>query len=147
MRDRFTTKALVLPSPDQRFDRADLAFYGLDHSGSTYEGRIFLGAKRGLKHGAGIDDPAYAGSFFIFGNGSCHGDAGHCDIPAERDPFDLRYPHHLEPGAAAVTVTDRVRRLVEDGKSEAKVTVLAYGPRDEPIDALDFTRLWLLTYA
>jgi tyrosinase len=147
VRDHFTTKALALPAPEQEFIRADLAFYGLDHSGPTYEGRIFLGAKRSIRHGAGIDEPAYAGSFFVFGHGTCHGDVGHCEIPEKRDAFDLRFPHHLTPGATVVTVTDRVRALIEEGRAEAKVTVLAYGADEEPVEALDFTRLRLLTYA
>lgn len=147
MVDRFVSKALVLPGRGQEFDRADLAFYGLDHSGASYEGRIFIGAKRGLKHGAGIDDPAYAGSFYIFGHDRCHGDEGHCDVPTEREPFDFRFPHHLSRGATTITVTERIQRLIEEGKEDAKVTVLAYGPEDSAIEALDFTRLRLLTYA
>jgi hypothetical protein len=145
--DRFVSKPLALPGGDQRFDRADLAFYDLDHSGPSYEGRVFVGAKRGLKHGAGVDDPAYASSYFVFGHDRCHGDTGHCEVPDERQPFDLRFAHHLTRGATVITVTDRVRRLIEEGNEEAKVTVLAYGPEDSAIEALDFTRLRLLTYA
>lgn len=147
MVDRFVSKALTLPSRDQYFARADLVFYDLDHSVPTYEGRIFLGAKRGLKHGAGIEEPSYAGSYFTFGDDRCHGDVGHCEVPTERDPFDLRFAHHLTPGATAVTVTDRLRQLIEEGNEEAKVTVLAYGSDLEPIEGLSFTRLRLLTYA
>jgi hypothetical protein len=147
MVDRFSSQALELPGPEVEFSRADLAFYDLDHSGPSYEGRIFVAAKRGLRHGAGIDEPSYAGSFFTFGHDRCHGDVGHCEVPTEHDPFDLRFPHHLTPGATIVTVTDRIRQLVADQKKEAKVTVLAYGPGETAIEALAFTRLRLLTYA
>lgn len=147
MVDRFHSKALELPEPGHEFERADLVFYGVDHSGPTYEARIFLGAKRGLKRGAGVDHPAYAGSFYVFGHGSCHGDEGHCDIPAERDPFDWRLPHHLEPGVQIVTVTDAVRRAIGEKKGRAAVDVFAHGPDGKALKTLSFSRLRLLTYA
>jgi hypothetical protein len=145
--DRFHSRPLELPAAGHEFERADLVFYGVDHSGPTYEGRIFIGAKRGLKHGAGVDDPAYAGSFYVFGHTGCYGDEGHCEVPAERDPFDFRLPHHLEPGAQIVTVTERIRKLVAAGRPEAKVTVFAHGPDGKALKTLDFKRLRLLTYA
>lgn len=146
MVDTFHSKPLELPQAGHEFHRADLVFYGLEHSGPTYEGRIFIGAKRGLKHGAGVDHPAYAGSFYVFGHSGCFGDEGHCDVPTERDPFDLRAPHHLEPGVQIVTVTDSIERLVAAGKTAAKVSVFAQGPDGEALASLDFTQLRLLTY-
>jgi tyrosinase len=145
--DSYRGKPLQLPDPAHDFHRADLVFHGLDHSGPTYEGRIFLGAKRGIKHGAGVDHPAYAGSFYLFGHGSCHGDEGHCDVPTDRDPFDLRLPHHLEPAVQIVTVTDAVKRLVGEGRTAAAATVFAHGPDGRALKTLDFARLRLLTYA
>jgi hypothetical protein len=145
--DRFHSRPLELPEPDHEFERADLVFYGVDHSGPTFEGRVFIGAKRGLKHGAGVDDPAYAGSFYVFGHGACHGDEGHCDIPTERDPFDLRLPHHLEPAVQIVTVTEAIERLVAANKRTARVTVFVHGPDGKALKSLEFTRLRLLTYA
>jgi hypothetical protein len=145
--DRFHSRALELPVPGHGFQRADLIFYGVDHSGPTYEARIFLGAKRGIKHGAGVDHPAYAGSFYVFGHGKCHGDKGHCDVPSERDPFDLRLPHHLEPATPIVTVTESVARLVAEKKAKAAVDVFVHGPDGKALKALDFSRLRLVTYA
>lgn len=145
--DRFHSKPLELPDPEHSFKRVDLVFYGVDHSGPTFETRIFIGAKRGLKGDAEIDHPAYAGSFFVFGHGRCHGEKGHCDTPAERDPFDLRLSHHLEPGVQIVTVTESVRDLLGQGKRTAAVTALARTAEGEPVDALGFERLRLVTYA
>lgn len=147
MVDRFHSKPLELPEPGHQLQRADLVFYGVDHSGPTFEARIFLGAKRGLKHGAGVDHPAYAGSFYAFGHGRCHGDKGHCDVPAQRDPFDLRLPHHLEPAVQIVTVTEAIERLVAEKKAKAAVDVFVHGPDGKSLKALDFTRLRLITYA
>jgi hypothetical protein len=145
--DRFHSKPLELPGPEQGICRADLAFYDLDHSGPTFEARVFIGAGRGLKRDAGTDHPAYAASLFVFGHGSCSGEEGHCEVPEERDPFDLRLPHHLEPGLQLVTVTPAIERLVEAGKSKAAVDVIVHGPKGEPLKALSFSRLRLLTYA
>jgi hypothetical protein len=144
--DRFHSKPLELPDPEHGFDRVDLAFYGVDHSSATYEARIFIGAPRNLGRDAGADHPAYAGSFYIFGHDRCFGEKGHCDVPEERDPFDFRLPHHLEPATEVVTVTAAVERLIGGGKRKAAVDVIARGPEGGPIEALDFSRLRLLTY-
>jgi len=145
--DRFRSKPLELPEPGQRFERADLVFYELDHSGATFEARVFVGSGRALKHDAGLDHPAYAGSLYVFGHGRCAGEPGHCDVPAERDPFDLRLPHHLEPGIQILTVTAAIQRLVEAGKAAAAVDVVAHADDGKPVKALDFSKLRLLTYA
>jgi hypothetical protein len=147
MIDRFRSKALELPEAGRAISRADLTFYEVDHSGPTFEARIFLGARRKPSPAAGIDHPDYAGSFFVFGHVDCYGEAGHCEIPGERDPYDLRLPHHLEPSTQIVTVTDAVERLLAAGKSEAVVDILALGPHGEALEALSFTTIRLLTYA
>jgi hypothetical protein len=88
-----------------------------------------------------------AGSLWIFGHGSCHGEEGHCEVPEERDPFDYRLPHHLEPAPRIVTVTPAIKRLIEAGKDRASVDVFVLGPEGEPLKTLDFSQLRLLTYA
>ena len=146
MVDRYRTNPLVLPRADEPFGRADLIFYGIDHSGDSFEGRTYLNAPRNLSREAGRDHPSYAGSFFILGHGGCSGDEGHCDIPTERDPFDLRPPHQLEPAIRILTVTDSVRRLVEAGASEAMVTITAHTAEGRPDDVLTFDTVRLVTY-
>jgi hypothetical protein len=145
--DRFRSKPLELPDPEHSFDRVDLVFYDVDHSGDSFEARIFIGAGRGLKRDAGVDHPAYAGSFYVFGHDRCYGEHGHCEVRDGRDPFDFRLPHHLEPTVRIVTVTEAVRRLLGAGKRKAAVDVIARGPQGKALDALDFSKLRLLTYA
>jgi hypothetical protein len=145
--DRYRSRPLELPAAEHRFARADLAFYEVDHSGPSFEARVYLGAGRRLGRDAGIDHPAYAGSLWIFGHGSCHGDEGHCEVPEERDPFDYRLPHHLEPAPRILTVTPAISRLVEAGKARASVDVFVHGPDGEALKALSFSQLRLLTYA
>ena len=143
---RFASKPLELPDPSRPISRIDLVLYEVDHSGDSYEGRVFIGAK---KAGAGADTghPSYAGSFYVFGHGRCQGEAGHCDVPLERDPFDLRLPHHLEPHTVILTVTEQVVALIGAGTAAAPVTVSAHDPDGEPLEALAFSKLRLITYA
>jgi hypothetical protein len=43
---RFTSDHLELPAAEHPFRRADLIFYGLDHSGPSYEAQVFMAARR-----------------------------------------------------------------------------------------------------
>lgn len=141
MVERFTSKPLELPPADRPFERADLIFYGLDHSGASFEGQVFLDT-RGVGGDAGADHRAYVGSFFIFGHGGCFGDVGHCDIPSGQDPFDLRPPHALEPAIRILTVTDAVKALLERGREQAVVTVAARAAgRSNEVLAFETVRL------
>ncbi|HVY79051.1 MAG TPA: hypothetical protein VG898_11145 [Solirubrobacterales bacterium] len=146
MVERFSTSAIELPPPERPFDRADLIFYGLDHSGPSFEAQVFFDP-RGVAREADAEHRAYVGSFFVFGHGGCFGDVGHCDIPSERDPFDLRPPHQLEPATRIVTVTDALRALLKRDVEAAKVTVIARTAARTPADVLAFETVRLATYA
>jgi hypothetical protein len=139
--ERFTSKPIELPPSGHPFQRADLIFYGLDHSGASFEGLVFLDA-RGASRDADANHRAYVGSFFILGHGGCFGDVGHCDIPTERDPFDLRPPHQLEPATRILTVTGAVTALIGRGRREAVVTVIAHASaRSNEVLAFETVRL------
>lgn len=146
MVEKFTSDLLELPLADRPFERADLIFYGLDHSGDSYEARVFMDP-RGVGTDADAEHRAYVGSFFILGHGGCFGDVGHCDIPRERDAFDLRPAHQLEPALRILTVTESVRRLLDRGVDAAKVTVTAHTAGRTASDVLAFERIRLATYA
>jgi hypothetical protein len=146
MVDRFVSDALELPSPEHAFNRADLLFYGLDHSGASYEAQVFMGA-RGIGGEPDRDHRGYVGSFFILGHGGCFGDVGHCDIPTARDEFDLRPPHQLEPATRIVTVTDALTAMLQQGLTAAKVTVVAHTEGRASNDVLSFNTIRLATYA
>jgi tyrosinase len=146
MVERFTSKPVELPPADRPFVRADLIFHGVDHSGASFEGQVFLDP-RGVGRDADREHRAYVGSFFVFGHGGCFGDVGHCDIPRERDPFDLRPPHQLEPATRILTVTEAVQGLLGRGVEAAKVTVIARTAARKPADVLAFETVRLATYA
>jgi hypothetical protein len=131
-----------------QYSRADLIFYGVDHSEASYEGRVYLNAPR-ANASTGRDHAGYAGSFVVFGHGGCFGDVGHCDIPTEpSDPFDLRPDHPLTPATKVVIVTEALHRIVAAaGDSGAiKVTVVAVAPGKESNQYLAFDEVRLVTY-
>lgn len=102
--------------------RADLIFYGVDHSGPSYEGRIFLNNPDAGFETPPLPDECYAGSFYVFGHGGCVGESGHCK-PEDRfeDDFDRRAPHPILPWTKTVTVTEALREV--EGE-EVVVTVI-----------------------
>jgi hypothetical protein len=134
MVERYVSPPVELPDPEVKFTRADLVFYGVDHSGSSFEAQITLG-----------DEPA--GAFWILGHGGCFGDVGHCDIPQQVDRFDLRPPHQLLPATRVVTVTEPIQRLVAAGLREVPVTVVATTPGNRSNKVLEFDTVRLLSYA
>jgi hypothetical protein len=146
MAERFSSDPIELPAANRPFARADLIFYGIDHSGPSFEARVFMD-QRGVNRGADSTHRAYVGSFFILGHNGCFGDVGHCDIPTERDPFDLRPAHQLEPALRVLTVTDAVRGLLERELDAAKVTVTAHTAGKASDDVLAFDTVRLATYA
>lgn len=145
-----TTDALEVVGVDEEereYSYAELVFYGVDHSGDSYEARVFLENSE-----ASIDTPrdieaGYAGSFSVFGHGGCYGEEGHCDVDRMyRDEFDLRPPHPLTPLTKTADITTALRKL---GKREVRVTVVAAdheGEEGRPTDALKFERVRLLLY-
>jgi tyrosinase len=113
---KVSSPEIALERLGREFTRADIEFEGLDHSGSTYEGRVFV---NNLAADAGTDpsaDNGYAGSYYIFGHGGCYGDEGHCDV-VPRSPYDPRPPHGLWPTRKVVVATDAVKRAVAAGES------------------------------
>lgn len=145
MVEKFTTDPIELPLRDRPFERADLIFYGIDHSGHSFDARVFI-HPRGVSKDADSSHRAYSGKFSIFGHGGCFGDVGHCDLPSDPDPFDLRPSHQLEPATRVITVTETVRGLLERGVEAAKVTVVAEAQGRASNDVLAFERVRLVTY-
>jgi hypothetical protein len=151
--DGYTTDpAITLPpaAVANDFTRADIVFYGVEHRGPSFVGRVYLNSTdpdaatpRELEHG-------YAGCFVIFGHGGCFGDEGHCEAPTQRDPFDSRPPHGLIPQTQPVDVTEALRRVEGDELTVTVVPVVRGQTEDEDefvrADVLFFTELRLLTY-
>ena len=129
-----TSHPLELPELEdvKELSRADLVFYGVDHSGPSYEARIFINNARADAGTERVAEQGYAGSFSVFGHNGCFGDEGHC-LPDQRltDEFDVRAPHPLRPITKTVIATEAIRRaLVEPAVQEVTVTVVPVTPDD-----------------
>lgn len=149
MSARFVSSPISLAGVDGGFHRADLVFSGLDHSGPSYEVRIFFNRPDATADTSRTSDEGYVRSFYMFGHGGCAGQPGHCDVPESRRPFDVRPEHQLTPATRWVTVTDATRRALEAG--ELRVTVVPVvtslaGARDVDVDVMAFQQVSLVTY-
>jgi hypothetical protein len=131
------------------FKRADLRLIGVDHSGASYEGRVFLNNPKATEKTPTTAASGYAGSFYIFGHGGCFGDVGHCDVPTHRRENDLRPPHPLTPKNINVIITDALRRQLKKG-SEIHVTIvpviMASTEKSDLKNVLKFDHFEILTY-
>jgi hypothetical protein len=145
--------ALELPHDQSpAFTRADLTFYGLDHSGPSYEARVFFDtpdatADTPLERAAG-----YVGSFTVFGHGGCFGEHGHCDVRGPVTAFDRRLPHQLVPASRVLLCTEALRARLGEGRDHVTVTVVPV-VRDSPLataaqaeDVLQIDQVSLHTY-
>ena len=96
--NRFQSQPLDLPVDRSEVVRADLILYGVDHSGPTYEARIFLDNPKATEETPRDAEAGYAGSYTVFGHGGCFGGEGHCALKERySDDFDRRLPHPLTP--------------------------------------------------
>ena len=132
--------------------RADLTFYGLDHSGPSYQVRVFFnnpaaGPQTPLTAGEG-----YVGAFAVFAHGGCFGDEGHCDVRGPVSAFDRRPPHQLVPIARALTVTGAIRDLIRRELNSVTVTAVpvvrpsALATADQAADVLTVDQVALHTF-
>ena len=132
MSARFVSTPISLANLDAGFQRADLVFAGLDHSGPSYEVRIFFNQPDATAGTPRTPEQGYVRSFYLFGHGGCAGDVGHCEVPVSRRPYDFRPPHQLTPATRWVTVTDAVRHALAAGP---ELTVTAVPVAAVPVAA------------
>ena len=113
MAQKYTSKPIRLSPAIRRaaFKRAVLQFHKVDHSGASFQARIFFNNPKANEKTPMTLEEGYAARFHIFGHGRCWGDAGHCDVPTVRRPFDVRSPHPLTPREVEVVVTDALRKV------------------------------------
>jgi hypothetical protein len=108
--DKYTSSEMSIEMLDEDFSRADIEFHGIDHSGASFEGRVFLNNPEANERTELSLESGYAGSFHIFGHGGCFGDdEEHCVVHPRR-PYDPRPAHPLSRARKVVMATDAVRR-------------------------------------
>ena len=134
---------VAVPAAD--YSSADFEIGGIKHTGSSYEGLVYIdnpdaNGDTGRDAGAG-----YVGSFNVFGHGGCFGAEGHCDAPHERRRFDNR------PLARAIRMKKRVDvseplRAAAASSAEIQFTIVARTSDPHPEGVLDVKRLSVVTY-
>jgi tyrosinase len=149
--DRIVTRpvdvATVVRSDD--FRRADLEVGGINHTGTSYEGRIFVDNPAADER-TPIDDPSYAGSFNVFGHGGCFGAEGHCEAASDRRRFDRRPLARTIRMKKRVKITVALRRAAAAGGqiqfTIVGVPVSGSSPGSEPEGILDIKRMSVVVY-
>lgn len=104
------------------FYRADLIFHGLDHSGPSYEGRVFINNPNANSTTPDDFGEGYTGSFFVFGHGGCLGNENHCDISRPIMRFNM-IPNPLVPERVSLIITDKLKELAKS-TSEFTITIV-----------------------
>jgi hypothetical protein len=145
---KVTSPAIEPANLGESYTRADIEFEALDHSGSSYEGRVYLNNPDAGPGTEPTPENGYAGSYHVFGHGGCYGDEGHCDV-TPRSPYDPRPPHGLSPTRKAVIATDAIRRAAATGKLTITVVPVLKGttekvPEDEAVP--NFQAVSVITY-
>jgi hypothetical protein len=122
---KFTSEPihLKLGSNGLNFERADILIHGLDQSGESFEGRVFLNNPEANLHTPPEPGHGYAGSFSVYGYGVWPGAAQ----PAKADT--IRAPIEKD-----VIATDAVRAAAARG-SNVTVTIVPVFPRNPVTDA------------
>lgn len=143
--------SIDLQQLENEYYRADLEFYGIDHGGASYEGRVFINNPEASQNTEKVMEKGYAGSFHVFGHGGCFGDVGHCDLRTGERNYDLRPSHPLTKGFARVIVTEVLRKEVKRGRKEFVVTVVPVIKGGDPnmcdlVNVVKFERLSLVTF-
>jgi hypothetical protein len=116
---------LELPPPGgESISRADLTFYGIDHSGPSFTVHVFFGAPGATAASPRTLEDGYVGAFAVFGHGDCFGEEGHCEPRGPVTAFDHRPPHQLVPATRVLIATDAVRQQVAAGARSVHVTAV-----------------------
>lgn len=149
MENKYVSPEIDVASLTHRFSRADIVFDEVDHSGASFEARVFVNNPDADRTTARLPEAGYAGSFHVFGHGGCFGDEGHCDVVPRR-PFDPRPAHPLAPVRRTLIATDAVRKGVEQGgKATLTVVPIVTGVTakvDAEAEILKFDRVTLVAY-
>ena len=146
---RFVSDPLAVPPLSQGYEwsSAELLVYGVDHSGPSYEVRVFFDAPAADVDTPLTPDAGYAGCFTVFGDGGCFGDDDHCDPDARySDVYDVRLPHPSVP----MKVVERERGTAPVDADAVHMTLVAVEPDDDgprPTDAFKADEIRLVTYA
>ena len=126
---------LELGAEGLNFERAEIQVYGLDQSGASYEGRIFLNNRDANSETPTKPENGYAGSFHVYGYGIWPGDL-------REDGADYGPPRESirAPIQKDVVATEAVRTAAARG-DEIIVTIIPVYYANPLRDARDGLKL------
>lgn len=141
----FTARALSTAMLDANVTRADIEFLGVDHAGSSYEGRVYVNNPDADETTEQSARAGYVGSYHVFGHGGCLGDPGHCDV-RPLDDFDPRRGHPLTRARKVVIGNDVLRdALVRDDVTVTIVPLIRSprkdGEKEDDVVKVDVVRI------
>jgi hypothetical protein len=136
------------------FHRADIEIHDVDHSGQSYEGRVFLNNRDANQNTDLSEEEGYVGSYHIFGHGGCVGNLGHCDLLPERRTYDKRPRQDLRPQYKRIIITNALKRIGKDtDKFTITIVPVLYGENkdmsskaDKENDIIKFGKIGIITY-
>lgn len=135
---------VLVPTPD--FSSADFEIGGIKHTGSSYEGLVYINNPDADQDTGKDEDAGFVGSFNVFGHGGCFGAEGHCDNrEPERRRFDNRPLARSIRMKKRVNITAALKRAAQGG-GEIQFTIVARTTDPDPEGVLDVKRLSVVIY-
>jgi len=140
--------SLYINQEENKFYKAAIELYGVDVTGPSYEGRVFINNPGANENTPTTEESGYVGSYHIFGHNGCYGDEGHCDIPKRR-PYDSRRTRDAAPCYKSVEATQALKKVIQS-KNEITVTIVPLavkgGKNGEPKDVVHIDRIRINCY-
>ena len=129
--NRFTSPEMYLEySGDENdFYQAVIEFYGVDCTGPSYEGKVYVNNPNADENTPSNEKNGYVGSYYVFGNDGCWGGKGHCEAKFQR-MYDSRKHSHIAPQYKFIDATKVLKKLARS-KSNFTVTVVPRIGRDQ----------------
>jgi hypothetical protein len=129
--NKFTSPEMYLEynEDENEFYQGIIEFYGLDCTGPSYEGRVYVNNPNADENTPMDEKSGYVGSYCIFGNDGCWGDKGHCEAKLQRK-YDSRVHSHITPQYKFVDATKVLKKCAKS-KSKFTVTVVPQIGRDQ----------------
>lgn len=147
---KYVSPKISIEPLDSGFTRADLIFDGVDHSGASFEARVFLNNDAADAETPTTAETGYAGSFHIFGHGGCYGDdITHCQIQGPRRPYDPRPGHPLTPARKVLIATSALKTAREkSGELTVTIVPVVYdpSPKADYSDVLKLSSISVASY-
>jgi hypothetical protein len=136
---------------ENKFYRADIEIHNLDHSGQSYEGRVFLNNPNANQRTPVDEEHNYVGSYHVFGHGGCYGDIGHCDVVREKRRYDRRLSSDIRPQYKRIIATSTIKKIGgETDRFTITIVPVLYGDelsqRSLKKDIIKFDNIGIITY-